>query len=409
MRPVAVALTLKASAVNGASGSAATSPRTGGMSEGAGRYATTASSSGSMPRSRYAEPHRTTTASPERVRSRSASVSVPADSAPSAQNSSRAPGCSSATVSSRCRLRRRASSRSSSGTGRSVYAPVPSGHTYARIRTRSTTPVKPSSRPMGSWTGSGTAPRRVRIDSTAASSSAPARSILLTNARRGTPCRSACRHTVSLCGSTPATASKTATAPSRTRSERSTSSEKSTWPGVSIRLIRCPSQSQLTAAAKIVMPRSRSCGSKSVTVVPSWTSPRLWVAPVRNRNRSVTVVLPASTWARMPRLRTRSVRWVRTVSCLSLLRGEQGSAIPVRRSGQEPTSSRAAMAGAQPPPLGGGGEDHVVPGTGGGHGDGGTAAAHGLLPSDGRSERTDARAYGRTARRRTHRCAETRV
>ncbi len=30
----------------------------------------------------------------------------------------------------------------------------------------------------------------------------------------------------------------------------------------------------------MVMPRSRSCGSKSVTVVPSWTSPRLWVAPV---------------------------------------------------------------------------------------------------------------------------------
>lgn len=47
------------------------------------------------------------------------------------------------------------------------------------------------------------------------------------------------------------------------------------------------------------------------------------------------------------------------------------------------TSSRAAMAGAQPPPLGGGGEDHVVPGTGGGHGDG-TVAAHGLLPSVGR-------------------------
>src|SRR5256884_6977547 len=49
---------------------------------------------------------------------------------------------------------------------------------------------------------------------------------------RGTPYRSACRHTVSDCGSTPATASNTATAPSSTRSDRSTSAVKSTCPGV---------------------------------------------------------------------------------------------------------------------------------------------------------------------------------
>ena len=48
------------------------------------------------------------------------------------------------------------------------------------------------------------------------------RSILLTKMRRGTPYLSACRHTVSLCGSTPDTESNTATAPSSTRSERST-------------------------------------------------------------------------------------------------------------------------------------------------------------------------------------------
>ncbi len=164
--------------------------------------------------------------------------------------------------------------------------------------------MNPSSLPIGSWTTSGAGCSRSRIEATARSRSAPARSSLLTKAILGTPCRSACRQTDSLCGSTPATASNTATAPSSTRSERSTSSEKSTWPGVSIRLIRWPSQVQLTAAAKMVIPRSRSCGSKSVTVVPSWTSPRLWVLPVRYRIRSVTVVFPASTWARMPRLRT---------------------------------------------------------------------------------------------------------
>ncbi len=41
---------------------------------------------------------------------------------------------------------------------------------------------------------------------------------------------SAWRHTVSLCGSTPDTASNTHTAPSSTRSARSTSKVKSTWP-----------------------------------------------------------------------------------------------------------------------------------------------------------------------------------
>ena len=67
---------------------------------------------------------------------------------------------------------------------------------------------------------------------------APIRSILLMKAMRGTRYLSAWRQTVSDCGSTPATASKTATAPSRTRSERSTSTVKSTWPGVSMMLTR---------------------------------------------------------------------------------------------------------------------------------------------------------------------------
>ena len=46
--------------------------------------------------------------------------------------------------------------------------------------------------------------------------------------------------TVSDCGSTPATESNSAIAPSSTRSERSTSTVKSTWPGVSMMLIQWP-------------------------------------------------------------------------------------------------------------------------------------------------------------------------
>ena len=44
--------------------------------------------------------------------------------------------------------------------------------------------------------------------------------------------------TVSVCGSTPPLADITVTAPSNTLRERSTSTVKSTWPGVSMMLIR---------------------------------------------------------------------------------------------------------------------------------------------------------------------------
>ena len=99
------------------------------------------------------------------------------------------------------------------------------------------TPRKSDSTPHGSWMTSGVAPSRSVIISTQRWNSAPTRSILLTKQMRGTPYRSACRHTVSDCGSTPATPSKTATAPSSTRSDRSTSTVKLTWPGVSMMLM----------------------------------------------------------------------------------------------------------------------------------------------------------------------------
>src|ERR1700692_2150377 len=76
----------------------------------------------------------------------------------------------------------------------------------------------------------GLALRRLRRVSMACSKSAPILSILLMKQIRGTPYLSACRHTFSDCGCTPCTASNTATAPSSTRSDRSTSAVKSTWP-----------------------------------------------------------------------------------------------------------------------------------------------------------------------------------
>ena len=158
--------------------------------------------------------------------------------------------------------------------------PSSSFQTSALSSIRSMTPTKPSSTPIGSWIGSGFAPSRSRIVSTARSKSAPTRSILLMNAIRGTRYLSACRHTVSDCGSTPATESKRAIAPSRMRRDRSTSTVKSTWPGVSMMLIRWPSHSHAVAAEVIVMPRSCSCSIQSMTAAPSCTSPSLWVRPV---------------------------------------------------------------------------------------------------------------------------------
>ena len=59
--------------------------------------------------------------------------------------------------------------------------------TSAFMRTRSTTPLKSASAPIGSCMTSGTAPRRSTIMSTQRWNSAPVRSSLLTKQMRGTP------------------------------------------------------------------------------------------------------------------------------------------------------------------------------------------------------------------------------
>ena len=81
---------------------------------------------------------------------------------------------------------------------------------------------------MGSCRTSGVELSRSTIISTQWKKSAPVRSSLFTKHMRGTAYLLAWRHTVIVCGSTPATPSKTATAPSSTRRERSTSAVKST-------------------------------------------------------------------------------------------------------------------------------------------------------------------------------------
>jgi hypothetical protein len=149
----------------------------------------------------------------------------------------------------------------------------------AFMATRSMTPLKSDSAPIGSCRTSGVALSRFSIMSTQRWNSAPTRSSLLTKHIRGTPYRSAWRHTVSDWGSTPATPSNTATAPSSTRRLRSTSTVKSTCPGVSMMLIVCltsaTAHSQVVAAEVMVIPRSCSCSIQSMVAAPSWTSPIL--------------------------------------------------------------------------------------------------------------------------------------
>ena len=139
--------------------------------------------------------------------------------------------------------------------------------------------------------------------STRASSRAPTRSILLMKISRGIPATCSACASRRVCGCTPSTAETTRMTASRTRRERTTSAMKSGWPGVSMRLtVRSPSANEATADW-MVMPRARSNSSVSVWVVPASTLPMRRMTPVSKRRRSVRLVLPASTCARMPRLR----------------------------------------------------------------------------------------------------------
>ena len=224
-----------------------------------------------------AVPHSTGVSAPAMVARLMAAMSCSSDgSVPSRYSSIISSSFSAIVSSSRSRYSRAASTWSSGIPTTSYLSPLPSVcQSSARMRTRSMTPRKSDSTPHGSWTTSGVAPSRSTIMSTQRWNSAPTRSILLTKQIRGTPYRSACRQTVSDCGSTPATASKTATAPSSTRSERSTSTVKSTCPGVSMMLMVWPSQLVVVAADVMVMPRSCSCSIQSMVAAPSWTSPIL--------------------------------------------------------------------------------------------------------------------------------------
>ena len=138
---------------------------------------------------------------------------------------------------------------------------------------------------------------------------APTRSILLMKISVGSRNARSVFISARVCGCTPSTADITSTAPSSTPSARSTSATKSLCPGVSMRLTwRSPTGNAATAE-RMVIPRRRSMSPVSVCVVPESTLPRRSITPVSNSRRSVRLVLPASTCARIPML-TVCIGWL---------------------------------------------------------------------------------------------------
>ena len=136
-------------------------------------------------------------------------------------------------------------------------------------------PSKELSAPIGICNTIGLAMSLLRMLSTVISKSAPTLSILFTKQIQGKLYFRPCLQTVSLWACTPSLASNTATALSRTRNDLSTSAVKSMCPGVSIRLISKLFHGNFVAADVMVIPLFCSSSIKSITAVPSWTSPIL--------------------------------------------------------------------------------------------------------------------------------------
>src|SRR4029079_11604583 len=119
------------------------------------------------------------------------------------------------------------------------------------------------------------------------------------------------------------------------------SSEKSSWPGVSSRLKTRRSYSNVITEVTTEMPRSRSIAIQSDRVERrsrlALTCPASWMAPPNSSSFSVSVVLPASGWEMMAKVRRRST---------SLANGERGGAAGGPPDGREGRGGGSAVGGA---------------------------------------------------------------
>ena len=148
--------------------SSTSTPSIAGLSSGLGRYEATASSSGCTPLFLNAEPHSTGTNLPAMVPRRRQRDSVSASGALPSRNAIMASSSCSTAMSTSFSWYSAALSAYSARMGRTSNAAPSSSpvHTISCIFTRSMTPSKFSSLPMGSCTTHGTAPRLDTIMST---------------------------------------------------------------------------------------------------------------------------------------------------------------------------------------------------------------------------------------------------
>ena len=181
----------------------------------------------------------------------------------------------------------------SAGMSPSVIAPLPlSANVNARIRTRSTTPLKFLSSPIGSWIGMISRAQSRCSDSSERSRLARSRSSRPSTTMRGRLAAAASAHSFSVCTSTPCTESTTTTAASTTRSAERASVRKLAMPGVSMMLILVLSHSACARLEARECLRAIASSSKSVTVVPSSTRPNRFTAPAANNMADISCVLP---------------------------------------------------------------------------------------------------------------------
>ena len=163
-------------------------------------------------------------------------------------------------------------------------------------------PVFPEARRMSSCLQ----PMRSTISSSTSSGIALGMSILLITGIISRLCSMAIYRFEMVCACTPCVASTTSSAPSQAAMLRDTSYEKSTCPGVSIRLriYFWPSSSYSICMAWLfmVMPRSRSKSMLS-SICPSV----ICIVFVRSSKRSAKVDFPWSMWAIMQKFRILSI------------------------------------------------------------------------------------------------------
>src|SRR5579883_2128520 len=135
--------------------------------------------------------------------------------------------------------------------------------------------------------------------------------------------------------SIPLAASITITAESTAVSVRYVSSEKSSWPGVSSRLNTQPACWNVITEVTTEMPRRRSPLAR--------TEPASWIAPPARSRCSVSVVLPASGWEMIAKVRRR------TISAAGLGKGSAIVPQKAMRRGPARAARGAALHGRREP------------------------------------------------------------